>query len=219
MRHLKLYEEFNTYGFSNYYEEISVDQYNDWRESWLQGDKYLVWDNDDKSKGFFKRIEQVCKSIIGDVEIRSEFHQYELSDKVVLMVVICYCKDTKNVVLIRPFDQGGIGFMISIFGPNTNSTDYTKAIGHFMCEESETKPFQGLEELLQDKAKEGLFTKVPKTPKAYKNEPKLTDADFSERSVDNTMKAQFYKENGRVVKDLPREEALRVLDEWVSKNI
>jgi hypothetical protein len=218
MKHLKLYEEFNTYDFSTYYEEISVSQYSEWRKSWLQGDTYLVWDDDIKSNGFYQKINQLCESIMGNVEIRSEFDRLE-DGKDVLKVVICYCVDTKYIVLIRPFDQGGIGFMVSIFGPNTKPMDYEKAMGHFMCDESDTKPFRGLEQLLQDKAKEGLFTKVLKTPKAYKNEPKLTDADFAERSVDNTMKAQFYKENGRVVRDLPREEALRVLDEWVSKNI
>ena len=59
MKHLKLYEEFNTYGFSNYYEEISVDQYKDWRIGWLQGDTYLVWDDDIKSNGFYQKINQM----------------------------------------------------------------------------------------------------------------------------------------------------------------
>ena len=216
MKHLKLYEEFSTDDFSKYYEELSADQFGAWQNSWLQGDTYLVWDYYIKSNGFYQKIEDLCKSIMGNVEIRPEFEGLE--DRDVLKVVICYCKDTKHVVLIRPFDQGGVGFMVSIFEKDSNRLDYTEAMGHFMCDESDTKPFRGLEQLLQDKAKEGLFTKVLKTPKAYKNEPKLTDADFSERGVDNTQKAQFYKENGRVVRDLPREEALVVLDEWCLSN-
>jgi len=223
MKHLKLYEEFESDYFSKYYEEISADQYNSWRESWIQGGMYLVMNSDSKSKGFYQKIQDLCKSTIGNVTFSSEFDRYdEFSEKMVLKIVICYCEDTKHVVLIRPFDDdGAIGFMVSIFGPDASPMDYTKAMGHFICEESESKPFEGLEQLLEDKAKEGLFTKVPKTPKtpkAYKNEPKLTDIDFSERGVDNQMKAQFYKERGKVVRDLPREEALSVLDEWCLKN-
>jgi hypothetical protein len=216
MKHLKLYEEFGSDYFSKYYEEISADQYNSWRDSWVQGGMYLAMDSDSKSKGFYQKIQDLCKSIIGNVHISSEFQRLE-DGKDVLKIVICYCEDTKHVVLIRPFDDdGAIGFMVSIFGRDASPMDYTKAMGHFICEESESKPFEGLEQLLEDKAREGLFTRVPKTPKAYKNEPKLTDIDFSERGVDNQMKAQFYKEMGRVVRDLPREEALVVLDEWIS---
>jgi hypothetical protein len=106
--------------------------------------------------------------------------------------------------------------MVSIFAPDANPLDYREAMGHYMCEESESKPFEGLEQLLEDKAKEGLFTKVPKTPKSYKNEPKLTDMDFTERGMDNQMRAKFYREMGKEVRDLSREKALDVLDEWVS---
>ena len=219
MKHLKLFEDFDTDYFSTYYEEISAEQYNTWRESWLMGDKYLVWDDDKKSSGFFNKIQDLCKSIIGDVSFSAEFdRQYEYSDKDVLKVLIGRCEETDHILLIRPFDQGGIGFMVSIFAPNTQATDYTKAMGHFICEESDTNPFKGLEQLLRDKAKEGLFAKVPRIPRSYKSEPVLKDEDFTERGIDNQMRAQFYKENGRLVRDLPREESLKVLDEWVMKN-
>jgi hypothetical protein len=220
MKHLKLYEEFESSYFSKYYEELSADQYNSWRDSWVQGGMYFVCDDDVESKGFYQKIQDLCKSIIGDVSFIAEFERYdEFSEKMVLKVVICYCEDTHHRVLIRPFDDGGaVGFMVSIFGPDANPRDYTKAMGHFICEESETRPFEGFEQLLEDKSKEGLFTKVPKTPRSYKSEPVLKDEDFTERGIDNQMRAQFYKENGRVVRDLPREEALRVLDEWVMRN-
>lgn len=220
MKHLKLYEEFESNYFSTYYEEISAEQYKSWRERWMEGSSFLVWDDDKKSKGFYQKIEDLCKSIIGNVTFTSEFDRYdEFSEKMVLKIVICYCEDTHHRVLIRPFDyDGDIGFMVSIFAADANPLDYTQALGHYMCEESETRPFKGLEQLLEDKAKEGLFTKVPKTPKPYKNEPKLTDVDFNERGMDNQMRAQFYKEMGREVRDLSREEALVVLDDWISRN-
>jgi hypothetical protein len=218
MKYLKIFEEFESNYFSTYYEQISASQFNSWRQSWIDGDKFLVWDDDKKSKGFYQKILDLCKSIIGRVDIGSEFQTLE-DGKHVLKIVICYCEDTHHRVLIRPFDDdGAIGFMVSIFEPDANPRDYTKAMGHFICEESETRPFEGLEQLLEDKAKEGLFTKVPKTPKAYKNEPKLTDGDFTERGMDNNMRAKFYKEKGREVRDLSREEALVILDDWISKN-
>ena len=218
MKHLKLYEEFERNYFSSDYEEIDASQFNSWRESWIDGGTFLVWDDDKKSKEFYQKIQDLCKSIIGRVSFNSEFQRLEYGDDV-LKIVICYCEDTHHRVLIRPFDYDGyIGFMVSIFAPDANPRDYTKALGHFMCEESESKPFAGLEQLLEDKAKEGLFTRVPKTPKAYKNEPKLTDGDFTERGMDNQMRAKFYKEMGKEVRDLSREEALVVLDDWISKN-
>ena len=218
MRHLKLYEEFERNYFSKYYEELSPSQYDSWRQSRIDGGSFLVWDDDKKSKGFYQKIQDVCKSIIGRVDFNSEFQRLE-DGRDVLKIVICYCKDTRHRVLIRPFDYDGyIGFMVSIFEPDANALDYKKAMGHYICEESETRPFEGLEQLLEDKAKEGLFTKVPKTPKAYKNEPKLTDVDFTERGMDNQMRAQFYKEKGKVVRDLSRDEALVALDDWISKN-
>jgi len=216
MKHLKLYEEFGSDYFSKYYEELSAEQYNSWRESWIEGNRYLVWNSDEESKGFYQKIQDLCKSIIGRVDFNSEFQRLE-DGRDVLKIVICYCKDTHHRVLIRPFDYfGAIGFVVSIFAPDTSPLDYAKAMGHYMCEESESKPFEGLEQLLEDKAKEGLFTRVPKTPKAYKNEPKLTDVDFTERGMDNRMRAQFYKDKGREVRDLSREEALVVLDDWIS---
>ena len=56
----------------------------------------------------------------------------------------------------------------------------------------------------------------PKAPKAYKSEANLGDSDFSMRGMDNKMRGQFYKEMGKVVRDLTRDEALKVLDEWIS---
>ena len=60
--------------------------------------------------------------------------------------------------------------------------------------------------------------KETKAPTAYKSEPNLSDGDFSMRGMDNKMRGLFYKENGKLVRDLPREEALRVLDEWCLSN-
>lgn len=37
MKYLKIFEEFERNYFSTYYEEISAEQYNSWRESWIKG--------------------------------------------------------------------------------------------------------------------------------------------------------------------------------------
>jgi hypothetical protein len=60
--------------------------------------------------------------------------------------------------------------------------------------------------------------KVFKEPKSYKKEDTLTDEDFSERGLDNSQRSQFYKEFGRIIRDLSRVEALRELDKWVLRN-
>ena len=68
-----------------------------------------------------------------------------------------------------------------------------------------------------------LHKKIKKEKKAYKNEPLLKDEDFTDRGMDNQMRASFYKEYGREVRDLPnyakypRREALKILDDWVIK--
>jgi hypothetical protein len=62
-----------------------------------------------------------------------------------------------------------------------------------------------------------LHKKIKKEPTIYKSEPILKPEHFTERGMDNQMKAQFYKEHGKEVRDLPREEALKVLDEFVKR--
>lgn len=59
----------------------------------------------------------------------------------------------------------------------------------------------------------------PKAPKAYKSEANLGDSDFAMRGMDNKMRGQFYKEMGKVVRDLSRDEALDILDEWLNRTI
>lgn len=90
------------------------------------------------------------------------------------------------------------------------------------------------EELIQMSKEEGvtlhvwtespcLHKRIIKEPKAYKSESLLKDEDFTDRGMDNQMRASFYKEYGREVRDLPnyakypRREALRILDDWVIK--
>jgi len=63
-----------------------------------------------------------------------------------------------------------------------------------------------------------LHKRIKKEPTGYKSEPILKDEHFIERGIDNQMRANFYKEHGKEVRDLPREEALKVLDEWCLKN-
>lgn len=36
------------------------------------------------------------------------------------------------------------------------------------------------------------------------------------RGMDNKMRGQFYKEMGKDVRDLSRDEALDILDDWIS---
>lgn len=217
MKHLKLYEDFDANYFSSDYEELTSEEFAQWREGWLQGHKYLVWDDDRTRAGFYTQIVDLLKSM-GRVSVSPEFvHDYDGTTRAILKALICLCEETQYRILIRPFEFDGVGFMVSIFGPDANPRDYTQAMGHFQCYENEVNPLGSLEQLLRDKAKEGLFTKAPKTPKAYKSEPTLTDVDFEERGMDNQMRSQFYKERGKVVRDLSREEALNILDEWATK--
>jgi hypothetical protein len=88
------------------------------------------------------------------------------------------------------------------------------------------------EELIQMSKEEGVTLHVwtespclhkriivkPKALKSYKNEPNLGDYDFAMRGMDNKMRGQFYKEHGKEIRDLSRDEALDILDDWVSRN-
>jgi len=63
-----------------------------------------------------------------------------------------------------------------------------------------------------------LHKKIKKEPTGHKSEPILKDLDFADRKMDNQMRAKFYKSHGKEVRDLPREESLKILDEWCLKN-
>ena len=56
--------------------------------------------------------------------------------------------------------------------------------------------------------------KEPKEPKSYKNEPVLNDLDFTNRYLDNQARKDFYTQHGKDIRNLNREESLRILDEW-----
>jgi hypothetical protein len=60
--------------------------------------------------------------------------------------------------------------------------------------------------------------KISKDPKSYKNEPVINSEDFLSRGIQSKEIGQFYQsEFGKTLKreQLGREEALRLLDEWV----
>jgi hypothetical protein len=71
-----------------------------------------------------------------------------------------------------------------------------------------------------------VWTESPCLHKKIKKETKDntpfksgSDEDFTDRGINDQMREKFYMKHGREVWDLPREKALKILDEWVSKNI
>ena len=222
MKHLKLFEDFD-FNHDDY-QKMSNEEFSNWVINWREEENYLGFDTRDECLDFLDEISNLCKNYIEKISFDKEITEFRinpLNGKKLVDLNICliHVHGTGQFIQIRPFVEGDSkGFIVSIFGPDAYRTSFETADVHYKCMGTEEDPFEGLRFLLEDLREKNYFTKEvkPKVPKAYKNEPKLTDADFSERGVDNTMKAQFYKENGRVVRDLPREEALRVLDEWVS---
>ena len=60
--------------------------------------------------------------------------------------------------------------------------------------------------------------KISKNPKSYKNEPVINSEDFLSRGIQSKEIGQFYQsEFGKTLKreQLGKEEALRLLDEWI----
>jgi len=225
MKYLKLFEDFD-FNHDDY-QKMSNEEFSNWVINWREKENYLGFDTRDECLDFLDEMKNLCQNYIQKISFDreiTEFRKNPLNGKklVDLNIILISVYGTGQFIDIRPFVEGDSkGFIVSIFGPNANRRRFETADAHYKCMGTEQDPFEGLRFLLEDLMDKSDFTKEvkPKVPKAYKNEPKLTDADFSERGIDNTMKAQFYKENGKVVRDLPREEALRVLDEWVSKNI
>jgi len=225
MKHLILFEDFD-FNHDDY-QKMSNEEFSNWVINWREEENYLGFDTRDECLDFLVEMKNLCQNYIQKIEFDKEITESRINplngkNFVDLNIILISVYGTGQFIDIRPFVEGDSkGFIVSIFGPNANRRRFETADAHYKCIGTEQDPFEGLRFLLEDLMDKSDFTKEvkPKVPKAYKNEPKLTDADFSERSLDNTMKAQFYKENGRVVRDLPREEALRVLDEWVSNNI
>ena len=225
MKYLKLFEDFD-FNHDDY-QKMSNEEFSNWLINWKEDENYLGFDTRDECLDFLVEMKNLCQNYIQKISFDREITEYRINplngkNFVDLNIILISVYDTGQFIDIRPFvEEDSKGFIVSIFGPNANRRSFETADAHYKCMGTGQDPFEGLRFLLEDLMDKSDFTKEvkPKVPKAYKNEPKLTDADFSERGIDNTMKAQFYKENGRVVRDLPREEALRVLDEWVSKNI
>jgi len=63
-----------------------------------------------------------------------------------------------------------------------------------------------------------LHKKIKKETKAYTSFKMGSDEDFTVRGMDERMISKFFKHHGKEVWDLPREEALKILDEWVMRN-
>jgi hypothetical protein len=223
MKYLKLFEDFD-FNHDDY-QKMSNEEFSNWLINWREEENYLGFDTRDECLDFLVEMKNLCQNYIQKIDFNkeiTEFRENPLNGKklVDLNIILIHVHGTGQFIHIRPFVEGdNKGFLVSIFGPNSNPRSFADV--NYKCMGTGEDPFEGLRFLLEDLRDKNYFTKEvkPKVPRAYKNEPKLTDADFSERGFDNTMKAQFYKENGRVVRDLQREEALRVLDEWVSKNI
>jgi len=223
MKYLKLFEDFD-FNHDDY-QKMSNEEFSNWVINWREEENYLGFDTRDQCIDFLAEMKNLCKNYIQKIDFNkeiTEFRENPLNGKklVDLNIILISVYGTGQFIHIRPFVEGDSkGFLVSIFGPNSNPRSFADV--NYKCMGTGEDPFEGLRFLLEDLRDKNYFTKEvkPKSPRAYKNEPKLTDADFSERGIDNTQKAQFYKENGRVVRDLQREEALRVLDEWVSKNI
>ena len=222
MKYLKLFEDFD-FNHDDY-QKMSNEEFSNWVINWREEENYLGFDTRDECLDFLVEMKNLCQNYIQKISFDREITESRINplngkNFVDLNIILISVYGTGQFIDIRPFvEEDSKGFIVSIFGPNANRRRFETADAHYKCMGTVQDPFEGLRFLLEDLMDKSDFTKEvkPKVPKAYKNEPKLTDADFSERGIDNTMKAQFYKENGRVVRDLPREEALRVLDEWVS---
>jgi hypothetical protein len=227
MKHLKLFEDFDTdFGHADY-QKLSNEEFSNWVNNWREEKKYLSFDTRDECLDFLDEISNLCKNYIKKIDFNkdiTEFRENPLNGKnfVDLNIIVISVYGTGQFIDIRPFVEGdNKGFVVSIFGPNANRRRFETADAHYKCLGTEEDHFEGLRFLLEDLMDKNYFTKEvkPKPQKAYKNEPVLMDGDFTERGMDNQMRSQFYKEQGRMVRDLQREEALKVLDEWVTKNI
>lgn len=224
MKHLKLYEEFD-FNYDDY-QKLSNQEFSNWLTNWREKKNYLSFDTRDECLDFLDEIKNLCQNYIQKISFDKEITEFRINplngkNFVDLNIILITVYGTGQFIDIRPFVEGDSkGFVVSIFGPNANRRSFETADVHYKCIGTQEDRFEGLRFLLEDLREKNYFTKgvKPKSQRAYKNEPKLTDVDFSERGVDNQMKAQFYKENGRVVRDLSREEALRVLDEWCLSN-
>jgi len=225
MKYLKLFEDFD-FNHDDY-QKMSNEEFSNWVINWREEENYLGFDTRDECLDFLVEMKNLCQNYIQKISFDREITELRINplngkNFVDLNIILISVYGTGQFIDIRPFvEEDSKGFIVSIFGPNANRRRFETADAHYKCVGTVQDPFEGLRFLLEDLMDKSDFTKEvkPKVPKAYKNEPKLTDADFSERGIDNTMKAQFYKENGRVVRDLQREEALRVLDEWCSKSL
>lgn len=220
MKYLKLYEEFD-FNYDDY-QKLSNQEFSNWLTNWREEKNYLGFDTRDECLDFLVEIKNLCQNYIQKISFDKEITEFRINplngkNFVDLNIILISVYGTGQFIDIRPFVEGDSkGFIVSIFGPNANRRSFETADVHYKCIGTQEGRFEGLRFLLEDLREKNYFTKgvKPKSQRAYKNEPKLTDIDFSERGVDNTQKAQFYKENGRVVRDLSREEALVVLDEW-----
>ena len=63
-----------------------------------------------------------------------------------------------------------------------------------------------------------LHKKIKKETKANTPFKSGSDEDFTDRGINDQMREKFYMKHGREVWDLPREKALKILDEWCLKN-
>jgi len=227
MKHLKLFEDFNTdFGYDNDYQELSNEEFSNWVNNWREEKNYLGFDTRSECFGFLDEMSNLFLNYIEKIDFNkeiTEFRENPLNGKnfVDLNIILLSVYGTGQFIDIRPFVEGdNKGFVVSIFGPDANRRRFETADAHYKCMGTEEDHFEGLRFLLEDLRDKNYFTKEvkPKPQKSYKNEPVLMDEDFAQRGMDNQMRSQFYKEHGRVIRDLPREEALRVLDEWVMMN-
>jgi len=224
MKHLKLFEDFDTeFGYDGY-QKLSNEEFSNWLINWREKKNYLGFETRSACFGFLGEIANLLLNYIEKIDFNKEITEFRINplngkNFVDLNIILISVYGTGQFIDIRPFVEGdNKGFVVSIFGPNANRRKFETADFHYKCIGTEDDPFEGLRFLLEDLQGKNYFTKEvkPKSPRAYKNEPQLTDLDFSERGLDNNSRAEFYKMYGKTVRDMTREEALDTLDRFIN---
>jgi hypothetical protein len=236
MAYIKLYEEFEVDDFSSgIFKEVDREEFLTWWINAKNNSKYKFSDKEE-IKSVVKKVDEICRGIIGSGQIHHEYYEsQDLSgDFIKNLGLISFIPDDNNKkkVFIRTshnlgesdMEFGVIGFDFSetskIKFHNELNVRIPSEGNFFICQN-----FDGLEDCLDELNDSGFFNqelKTPREPKPYKQQQVITDEDFSSRNIDNELRSKFYREYGRILKDisldLPFEErrskSLELLDNW-----
>lgn len=228
MAYIKLYEEFGVDDFSDKdFNEVTRDELIQW---WKSANQNKTISEKETLFKFISKVSDICKEIGGEGDFHYDFYQPESfytetfhvgasiyvpdsnkSKRIYIKANLYKTDEDFDFGLIATSDESKMGVVdgISMRLPLTGL--------FFIC-----VTFDGLRDALTKLKEDGFFTKPPKEPKPYKQEQVLTDEDFQSRNIDNQMRAQFYREYSRILKDIPfdlpfeerRTKSLELLDNW-----